>query len=214
MTRYEIIRIIIGLIAAIVIFMIFADKAKKKARTFALILGCLATFVVTSDTFNYIPIENLFKSFDTVEEAFYYQHREHIHIYDTFDYDDYTMVVVSGDKYEDTGIKYHVLPRSEGKWKLDSVFYQRMDGIVEGESCIVRVIKIPKNNDCFLVITGHAEDLPFEQFFVTTDNIRDSRNTEFQKLEYTDTLVMYYALIEDLDSDYVLYVDDIPISID
>lgn len=72
MTKYEIIRLIISLIAAIVVFMIFADKAKEKSRTFALILGCLAAFVVTSDTLNYIPFENLFRSFDTAEEAFYY----------------------------------------------------------------------------------------------------------------------------------------------
>lgn len=74
-------------------------------------------------------------------------------------------------------------------------------------------VKTPKHNDCFLFITGHAAELPFEDFFVTTDNIYDSRNTEFKKLEYPNTLVMYYALIEDIDSDYVLYVDDTPISI-
>jgi len=54
----------------------------------------------------------------------------------------------------------------------------------------------------------------YEDVILTTDNIHNSRNTEFQKLDYPGRPVMYYALIEELDSDYVLYVDDTPISID
>lgn len=202
---YSIIRIILALAGAAVVFVMLSysdDERKYMARSSAgsrkAWLGAAATFAAAVTVLHLIPVENFITGFSKPEDAFLYNHTGEILEID--EYGSCAFVIVSTG---DEKITTHVLSTDKkGRWKLETIYNRRRD-VTTFNYCIIERLYVPGTNDCFVIIShnteGNISDVPTGVF--------DSRNTEFAAVEYPDRVPFYYGFVKDMSDDYTLHID-------
>ncbi len=196
---YMTIRIFFASITAAVAFVVYQYikspsfrhlKGRAGAYTAAIFFGTIILL-------NFIPVENLIISFSSPESAFRYNNSGDI--MEICEYNECALVIAST---EDGEITTHVLPKVDGKWKLETI-YNRKREVTTKNYCIAERLYVPNSNDCFVIIThstsGNIADTP--------TNVADSRNTKFTAVSYPDMITFYYGFIEDMDNNYTIHVD-------
>ena len=201
---YSLIRIILALAGAAVAYVMITYKDEARRYMIRSIdnrkawLGAFATFAAAAVALHLIPVESLIIGFSTPESAFRYNHTGEI--LETHEYGDCAFVIVSTG---DEKITTHVLPmRSDGKWKLETV-YNRRRKVNTFNYCIIERLYVPGTDNCFVVIShnteGNISDIP--------NGVVDNRNTEFNAVEYPDRITFYSGYVEDMSDDYTLHID-------
>ncbi len=199
---YSIIRIILALAAAAVVFVMLTYSEEERryntARSGRAWTGAAAVLAGSVIILHLLPVENLFVGFATPQDAFLYNHTGEILEID--EYPDCAFVIVSTG---DEKITTHVLPaRKDGRWQMETL-YNRKRRVDTYNYCIIERLYVPGTNDCFVIVShnteGNISDIP--------NGIIDSRNTKFSIVDYPDRVTFYYGFVEDMPDDYRLYVD-------
>ena len=203
---YDIVRLIASVIIVSILLVLVRKTTKLmniKQKPFFIITSGLFTVFLLYFILDFIPFENLFMGFESPKKAFVYQHNSEV--LDVIEYDDCALIF-SRDNDSEYGIFTTVIIKQDGKWKLDSVLTRKSRTVFKGWCCI-EYEQVPKSEDCFVIVSGDIDDF----FLDTTDNIKDDRGTEFHFIQYPTSRKIYYGLIKDIGSDYVIYIDDIPV---
>lgn len=196
---YMIIRIFLAAVAAAVAFVAFqytqGERARRKSgriKTYA-----AAVFFGVVLLLYFIPVENLIVGFSTPESAFSYNNSGEI--MEICEYDNCALVIAATGDGE---ITTHVIPKKDGKWKLET-FYNRRREVTTKNYCMVERLYVPNSDDCLIIVThstsGNIADAP--------TNVADSRNTKFKVADYPDMITFYYGFVENMDDSYTLHVD-------
>lgn len=200
---YMIIRIFLAAIAAAVAFVVFQYTHGARARRNSGRIGAYtaAVFFGLVLVLNFMPVENLIIGFSTPESAFSYNNSGEI--MEICEYDDCALVIASTGDGE---ITTHVLPKKNGKWKLETSYNRRRE-VTTKNYCMVERLYVPDSDDCLVIIThstsGNIADVP--------TNVADCRNTKFTAVSYPDMITFYYGFVEDMDDDYSIHVDGVKI---
>lgn len=208
---YTIIRLVLAAAAAAIVYVMLnyaRDNRKHTRRARILqsnssITACtIAIFAALALSLNLIPVENLIIGFSTPEAAFKYNNSDEI--MEINEYTDCALVIASTG---DGKLTTHVLPKKDGKWKLETIYNRKQD-VTTLNYCIVERLYVPNSNDCFIIVThstsGSIADNP--------TNVVDSHNTKFIAVTYPDMLTFYYGYVQDMDDNYNLHVDGKKIS--
>ncbi len=201
---YSTIRIILALAGAAVAFVmrIYSDEEKKyhirSSDNRGAWLGAVITFAASVIILHLIPVENVIMGFSKPEDAFHYNNTGEILEID--EYPDCAFVIASTG---DEKITTHVLPaRKDGKWQLETLYNRRRE-VSTYNYCIIERLYVPGTNNCFVIIShnteGNISDVPTGVF--------DSRNTQFNAVEYPDRVPFYYGYVEEMSDDYILHID-------
>ena len=199
---YDIVRLALSVIVAVaagVFLCLRRRKAKNPIKLHWVIAIAVLIVLILTFALDFVPFENCFMGFESAEKAFAYQHNERI--LSVAEYDDYALVF-STEGNAKGGINHNILIKQDGKWKLDSVL-QRKSDIANVGFCFAERLQIPNSDDCFVLVRGGIEGIESG----TSDNITDNRNTKFIPVEFPMSEKIYYGLVENMDSEYVLYVD-------
>ena len=196
---YMIIRIFLGAVAAAVAFVAFqyTQGARARRKSGQLKAYAAAVFFGAVLVLYFLPVENLIIGFSTPESAFGYNNSDEI--MEICEYDNCALVIAATGDGE---ITTHVLPKKDGKWKLETTYNRRRD-VTTKNYCMVERLYAPDSDDCFIIVThstsGNIADAP--------TNVADSRNTKFMAVAYPDMITFYYGFVENMDNDYTLHVD-------
>ena len=201
---YSIIRIILALAGAAVVFVmrIYGDEAKKynirSSDNRKAWIGAVVTVLGAGILRHLIPVENVIVSFSKPEDAFHYNNTGDILEID--EYQNCAFVIASTG---DEKITTHLLPvTKDGKWKLETLYNRKRD-VTTFNYCIIERLYVPGTDDCFVIIShnteGNISDVP--------TGVIDSRNTEFIAVDYPDRVPFYYGFVENMSDDYTLHID-------
>lgn len=202
---YSIIRIILALAAAAVVFVMSTYSAEEKRfspgrRGFEskAALAAAATFAAAVVALHLLPAENLIVGFSDPASAFRYNSTGEI--MEINEYPDCALVIASTG---DEKLTVHVLPvRNDGRWQLETIYNRRRE-VSTLHYCMVERLYVPHSDNCFVVVshntTGNISDTPA--------SVVDNRNTRFTAVDYPDRVTFYYGYVEDMSDDYRLYVD-------
>lgn len=197
------------LILAALAFLLRRNKQQKR-RWYVLFIVLLILNIAAS----FIPIENLFLTFPTVEEAFYYKEGNDAEL---IIYGEETALAVrsgsgsltinssrEGGKWE---LNTLILPRVKDRWKIvmphDIKIVSQIIPIGEifGDDISAWVLQY-KNSEDYYIMVCDRDDMPLE--------ISDSLHSDFCYLEEKSdnkTYYVYFAYLPTLDDEYNLTVD-------
>lgn len=200
---FGIVRMIIACAFLICSIIVINKKGKKKRILYAVFTALSVVLVVA---LSFLPLENLFISFDSPGKAFEYYNFGEYDVELVVEGDDCDLVIGSKDNID----TYLIVPKNVDGWKIgigsditeiSKVFY---DGI------IARVFRYKNTGDYFVSVFNSAGG---------ESDISDEYNTRFYSTErYNDTLnekyVTYYAFISEFDLQYSLNVNGEEIGFD
>lgn len=196
---YMMVRIFLAAVAAAVAFVVFnyTFDSRKRRNSGSIKAYTAAVFLGVAIILNFMPVENLIIGFSTPESAFSYNNSGEIK--EICEYENCALVIAATGDGE---LTTHVLPKKDGKWKLETTYNRRRD-VTTKSYCMVERLYVPNSDDCFVIIThstsGNIADVP--------TNVADSRNTKFTAVSYPDMITFYYGFVEDMDDGYTIHVD-------
>ncbi len=203
---YTAIRVILALAAAAVAFVMLTysrEDVTSRRRRFVrndsdVWVWSGGVFLAVTVVLCLLPVENLLMGFATPQSSFRYNHTGEIMEID--EYNNCALVVVQTG---DNRLTTHVLPqKKDGRWKLETV-YNRKREVATLRYCMAERLYVPGTHDCFVIVTHSAEG----NISDVAANVIDNRNTNFEIVNYPDTIPFYYGFVTDMDEDYTLYVD-------
>lgn len=199
---YILIRISCLIVLSILVIYLYKNcvrNKKIKNNTFAIIL---VTSTIIFITLVITPVENMFFSFDTAEEAFAYSHREKI--FGIAYGKNSAMILYNIDK---TTYSYCIIPKKEEKWKLDSYFTYKEVLNKYFEDKKITLYKHRSSNDYYIII-NHLDTNKEKEL-----NITDNMNSKFElySKDINSKQVnanIYYTYIDNIVKDYTLTIND------
>lgn len=194
---FTIIRLIIGcLLFACSIPIIIKSKATKKTNQYIISAAVVITLTVAS---MFLPIENLFVTFDSPRSSYGYTKSGEKDIVLVVEGQNSDLVV--GE--ENNADIYLIIPKIEDGWKIGLGINTKLTTQKVVDGIIVSVYRYKDTGDYYVTVFdtagGHEE-------------ITDSENSNFLHLEKYDdaldkTFVTYYAHVYDLDSQYWISIN-------
>lgn len=156
----------------------------------------LAAILMTVSFF--VPIENAFVTFPSLEMAYNYSNNNDINLIIHGEKTDF----VVGTK-DDTN-NYAIIPKENNGWKMGmgvdikTIFHKVYDDIV------IYIYKSNNSSDCYITVLNTKGG---------SIKIKDNKNSEFQYLYDTNevlnkTFYTYYAYITDFDEEYTISIND------
>lgn len=181
---YYRIRFIIAIILSVFLFVLLI-KRKVKFNTSS--IGSIVFFLLFYIVSGLLPIENL-RGFKTSERAFNYTNNAPIVSVD--EYDDYAVII---GKNDEGGIVSNIILKENGLWKINVYPPNKETFFTVNKKAITRYY-ISNSNDYVIYI--------YDSYKVT-----DSRGTEFKQFSIDYNHTVYYGVIQNINSNYELYVD-------
>ena len=195
---YQFVRIVLFMVLSLcpLIFILRHYPHNRKAKTLGIAV-VFAAAVITLISAAY-PIENLFVSFQTPEDAFEY--RTHLTAEHVIYGQDSSMVF--GRKANEPLAEF-VIPRSESGWKLGSdndlsICY----GMRPFDGFYITVERFRDTDDYYISILDSTQ---------TDKNITDKNGTSFFKGYQDKDSCSYYAYVNRFDMDYYIIVNGVQI---
>jgi len=135
---YYTLRLFIKIIVIFILsFLYFKLKISKHRIIYIIISTLIVIAVGIGLTF---PIENLWKTFKTVEDAFNYKYPEY-DIIKKYEGQKLTIVLVNNDN----NLYFEVFKKSNDKFKLSNSFFNKIDSKSLNNSCLMSKIDIEDN---------------------------------------------------------------------
>lgn len=193
---YGIIRIFLGvLIFGSIGLGIFKSKVRRK-KAFSLIFAILS--IITISISALFPVENLFITFDSPEEVFYYTCIGEVK--DVIYGEQSCMIVYST---QNNTYSYAIIPKTEEGYKISSILSN------------MKLVKILKqgNSAEILSLKGTTDYYLWATFISENSDIiiSDSINSSFKSIANTEKNIntfISYGFIDELDSNYRLFLDN------
>lgn len=195
---YTYTRIIFALlILTVAIILILKSAAKSKFKS--IILSAIAAAIISTGLY-FVPIENLFLTFSTPEEAFGYVCGGEV------------LLKVEGTTTDfvvsfDNGIyKNLIVPGSDGKWKLGFGIDMKKQVIIFCNKAAIVVYKYKNTNEYYIVISGTSD-----KQFVLNDNLDSDFYYYGQALDIENSDTKWQicaAYIPGYNNQYVLNIND------
>lgn len=193
---YVLIRVLVCcLILLIGLFITHRQKKRKNMKRTRIIFLILS--IAISSVFMFLPFENIFITFPTVESAFNYVYSGNVtSVINGIDSD--LVISVKNDSRTLCAV-----PKDTNGWKiglasgLKPIYKKISSGI------IVHVYRYKKSNDYYVTIidTKGGESV-----------IQDNRNSIFrcsvEDSDVSEPFYRYYACVHDFNSDYIITVND------
>lgn len=186
---FSLVRFLIGALVFIGIYIVIkAKKGRRRLKTAVTLLIAIAFSCFMS----YIPFENQFVTFSSVESAYKYYSNENKNI----------EVVVSGENCDliigkDDAFSYYIFPKNEDGWKIGIHSLCNVEYFSSSDYSADK-IQYKSMDEGFIVVYDHGRDLRLE--------FSDVYNTSFE-CKKIDRVNVYYAFIPCFDSEYQLYVN-------
>lgn len=199
---YTFIRIVIGLVIGIGLFLIL-KKIQIKKKCYLNFLP-IVTVLILFYALYCIPIENLFVNFTSPEKAFHYLYSGDV--IETIDGNSSTMILYkNNDVHSQT-----IIPKKNNGWKLD-VFQFNVSILSKTiDRHIINVYKARDTDDYYVTV--------WDTFTNDIVNVSDSKGSNFQYIEEEnkatlDKNVTYFAYVKDLDDNYSIIINGKSISL-
>ena len=202
---YSLVRIVLALAGAAVVFvMLTYSDEERRYMTHSIAgsrkawIGAISTFTAAVVALHLIPVENLIIDFSKPEDAFYYNHTGEI-----LEIDEYGNCALVINSTGDEKITIHVLPiDGNGKYHLETIDNRRRR-VSTFNYCMIEQLYVPGTDDCFVIIShsteGNISDI--------AGSVLDNRNTQFNIVDYPDHITFYYGFVEEMTDDYTLTID-------
>lgn len=168
----------------------FLNYLIKKNKSKVLIIPIVLIFLFINILFNlflpYIPLENHFTNFKTIDEIVKYKYPK-ANIVDKFEYQDYGYVIAEVGDY----VLIDTYNKVNGKWKYSKYF----DNVNSEEIDDCSVFKFDKSMALVSVVCTNKH------------KISDSLNNEF-KSQKLKNYYAYYNVVENIKEGYFITIDD------
>ncbi len=155
-------------------FSYFLRGKDKNVHIVVKVLLCAMLLILIS----LIPFENMFYTFDTAEDAFFYYNTEDIAL--IADGENSSLVI---GKRSDVEYVINVIYRSSGGWKIGMGYDVEIISEFSGEGYVVYIYRYSKTGEHYAII--HTDEL-------TSTTVNDSLGTTFY--EYGDGFCGYISL--------------------
>lgn len=194
---YGIFRYVFGITVFLVLLnMLNKKKLLRKYTIILLFVGCLALISLSY----FIPIENLFVTFSSPENAFYYSCGSKID--EIVEGKESCMIIFSDDNRRNC--KQRIFPKTNSGYKIGTDFTLKNIVYQVEDEFILRIIKLKRTNEYYLILVGSSQnnvelsDNKDTFFIKNMDNVNNS--------VYSD--VEFYAYIGNIDENYKLYLNN------
>lgn len=191
---------ILFFVLVFLLFFIFHKKHVGTPRRGPLTLVAMLMVVLLSAS-AYVPVENLFFTFRSVDDAFSYEFEGDIQA--VMEGHDSAMVLFSYNDVTSTA----VFPKGRNGWKLGTYFSYKKVFWTYLNSYLVDIYHAKGTSDYFILVWD-TRDTSSTEVLEVTDN-RNSTFRHFSKIikqtELSDTI--HYTHISDMGEDYQLIID-------
>lgn len=184
---YSLTRFLVTGIAGLGIFLLVKKTRTIYKRLYYRYL--LIIFIALNYVLNFVPLENLFYSFDSVEKAYYYANFDKSNI----------QLVVSGKESDlvigekDNISTYLILPKTSNGWKVGQGINKKLRILTIKDGISFSVYQYKETSDFYIDVSGFDN----EELMIS-----DSRGSEFCKYNGN-----YYAYIQNFDEQYSINVN-------
>lgn len=183
------IRLAIFAVFIVICFVVYRIiKLHSRGQKIFYFIACFALYSIIS----FIPFENLFYTFPTVESAYYYSCQDAIT--QVVDGDETTMVLSEGDGENNVVI----FPKKDDGWALNSVFSTKMIVGFASEEYTVILLKHRPTKECYICVWSR---IPGDHV------ITDTNGSIFEQTYMTKTRSEYCAYIGTPGATYRLVID-------
>lgn len=198
---FIVIRLIIGIIVFIALTVLAGAmfSNKHKGRFLSTVISIMLLLVLC-----FIPVENLFYTFDSPEDAYTY-----------FNYGREVELVVSGDESDlvigsqDGSYTYLIVPKTDDGWKVGLGIDTKRRAKSGSDGTFITIFQYKNTADYFVEVTVIGESVA---------SISDSYDSKFYTLDRQSSLsksvVTYYAYMPNFDSQYSVEVNGTAFSFD
>lgn len=195
-------RVAVGCIVFVVLNVFIAKNSTKRKRAWRLVSVIVSVLLISALYF--LPLENLFMTFDSPQEVYRYVNvgKENIEL--MVEGESSTLIVgCQNDTY-----RHSIIPKTTKGWKLGTSVQTKKIFQKVSDEILIEVYQYKDTSDYYIAVlsfTGGALE------------IIDSDNSVFYSLEkendfQENTFVSYYAYTSRFDSQYCLTVDGIKYS--
>lgn len=191
---YGIMRYVLGVVVFAIVFLLIKKSRISKKKSAYLISLIIITILTT--LLYFIPIENLFISFSSPENAFKYMNTWKI---DSIVNGSETDLIIASKNKVNT---YKIIPKTNNTWKISTdLETKKYIGFYNGVS--ISVYKYKTSNDYYIALFN-------------TDggriDISDNLNSKFFSVNkintaFSEPIYYYYTCVYNLDDTYVLNIN-------
>lgn len=192
---YSLIRLILTMAVAAIVFMILKRKKFQltSKRFLFIFLGIIGIYY----TFMFIRFENIFITFPSAEAVWRYELGNVGELHMVIEGNDSSLIIYTRDKER----SFAVYPKSKDGWKLNSTLFEKAQSKTIGDpiKCVVFFFKTQNSNECFIFVDA-----------LSTLGISDNIGSNFKKIDiYEDPYqTTYYAVAPLTQQQYELSVGD------